>query len=301
MRIRRQGPSLAVDTPAKLNLFLEVLGRRADGYHDLETVMVSVGLYDSLRFTSSAGGALTLSVRESLPPISGVPRPRLISGPGNLVLKAAQMLRRDCRCEAGARIELIKRIPWESGLGGGSSDAAATLVGLNRLWGLSLGQNKLHELAATLGSDVNFFLDSCPVAVCRGRGERIEPRPLRRLLHFTIVHPQAGLSTGKVFSRWTPGERPPRSGDVTDWLAGGPSCHADFGVYNALEKPAIEWHDGLARLLADLRRESGMPVALTGSGSACFAICRTARQARTLAAMFATRGGCRTWSVGSRT
>src|SRR5204862_191711 len=131
------------------NLHLSVLGRRPDGYHELETVMASIGLYDTLSFEPQDGrteliceGADGLAADES-----------------NLVLRAARLICSESQIDRGARIRLTKRIPMQAGLGGGSSNAAAALVGLNHLWDLGLSSDELHRLAAQLGSDVNFFID----------------------------------------------------------------------------------------------------------------------------------------------
>jgi len=138
--------TLRVRAPAKVNLYLRVLGRRRDGYHDLETVFHTVGLFDDLSFST----APRLSLASS-----GVPSP---GGDDNLCLKAARLLLVRTRKRLGAKIRLHKRIPTGAGLGGGSADAAACLVGLNRLWRLGLDRPVLARLAARLGSDVPFFL-----------------------------------------------------------------------------------------------------------------------------------------------
>src|SRR5438874_4139070 len=152
--------TLILRAPAKVNLFLEVVGKRADGFHAVNTLMVAVSLVDTLEFASADDGLLDLTCSD----------PALSVGPENLVVRAANVLRRHTGSRAGAAICLTKRIPMQAGLGGGSSDAAATLVGLNRLWGLNLGADVLTTLAASLGSDVAFFLDG-PAAWCTGRGE----------------------------------------------------------------------------------------------------------------------------------
>jgi 4-diphosphocytidyl-2-C-methyl-D-erythritol kinase len=162
MRSRWIGTALVIDAPAKLNLHLSVLGRRADGYHELETVMASIGLYDTLRLEPEQDGRLELTCEGA---------DSLAADESNLVLRAARLMAAEHGASPGARLRLLKRIPMQAGLGGGSSDAAAALVGLNLLWNLKLPSAELHRLAAMLGSDVNFFVDSTPLALCRGRGE----------------------------------------------------------------------------------------------------------------------------------
>lgn len=296
MRIRRQGPALVVDAPAKLNLFLEVLGRRADGFHDLETVMVSIGLYDTLRLTPISGYGIEFHLDLAIP---GCRSAALVPRDGsNLVVRAAEGLQAAAGVQTGVRIELIKRIPWQAGLGGGSSDAAAAIVGLNQLWQLGLPSARLHEIAATLGSDVNFFIDSAPLAVCQGRGERVEPLPLPRRIDFVIAQPEGGLSTAEVFRKWS------AAGSVrrwTSWQAGMSQPRGSSIIpapYNALEPPARELHAGVGRLCRRLD-SLGTVGAMTGSGSACFGICRNRRQALRLAEQLRNLERCHVWAVSS--
>lgn len=295
MRIRRQGPSLVVDTPAKLNLFLEVHGRRPDGYHDIETVMVSVDLYDTLRFTLLREPMLQLSV---LPAVSrgAVPQPQIPVGNDNLVLRAATLLRERFGVHKGVRIELQKRIPAQAGMGGGSSDAAATLAGLNRLWDLGLASQELHSLAATLGSDINFFLDSPLLAVCRGRGEAIEPHLLQTRLSFVAVQPERGLSTAAVFRRW---EGAPGKTSCEPLLAAARAGSSLPALYNALQPPAESLYPELKTWCQALSSAAAGPALMTGSGSVCFAVCRNPRQAARTAAWIRQRFRLSAWPLSS--
>ena len=189
--------TLTVEAPAKINLHLEVLGLRPDGYHELAMVMQSLDLVDSLQFSPTADGLISLSCD----------RPDLGTGADNLIVKAAEMLRaRAGLPELGARIELAKRIPIGAGLAGGSSDGAATLVGLNALWGCGFPAADLHAMATALGSDMAFCLEG-GTRLCFGRGEVIEPAlaadcavppPFGVLL---IKHPEASVSTPWAFGR----------------------------------------------------------------------------------------------------
>src|SRR5438045_753982 len=182
------GTAVTAWAPAKVNLFLEVVGKRPDGFHELRTLMAAVSLYDTLTFAPAPPGPIRLSC-------PGVP---LSTGPENLVVRAAEALRRYAGTDAGADVVLTKRIPLAAGLAGGSTDAAATLVGLNRLWGLGLSRAELMPLAAGLGSDVAFFL-APPCAWCTGRGEVVEPWPLGARLHLVLVAPPFGLGTADVY------------------------------------------------------------------------------------------------------
>src|SRR5439155_13291328 len=151
---------------AKLNLGLEVTGRRDDGYHEIVSVMKLVDLYDTLAFAPSDG---EITVECDNPVLAA-------EGRSNLVWRAARLLRETARVEKGAVIELRKRIPLASGLGGGSSDAAATLRGLSQLWGKALPKDQMRNLATVLGSDVPFFLEG-GTALVEGRGDRVIPLP----------------------------------------------------------------------------------------------------------------------------
>jgi 4-diphosphocytidyl-2-C-methyl-D-erythritol kinase len=279
------GPSaVTVWAPAKVNLFLEVVGKRPDGYHELRTLMVAVSLYDTLTFTLAPSGPIRLSC----------PGVDLSTGPENLVVRAADHLRRQAILRGqpegslGADVVLTKRIPLAAGLAGGSTDAAATLVGLNRLWGLGLGRDELAALAADLGSDVAFFLDP-PCAWCTGRGEVVERWPLGARLHLVLVAPPFGLSTAEVYRALD--ASPPtltlphegggeQSGDeikaavrVGDVAAIGRSLH------NRLQEPAERLRPELADLLARLKSLGPAGCLMSGSGSTLFALCRDCREA----------------------
>src|SRR5262249_20761994 len=188
MLITHCANDVVVWAPAKVNLYLEVLGKRADGYHEIETLMVSVSLYDTLVFKEDSPGQFVLRCN----------RPELSTGPDNLVTRAADLLRRHTGCTRGARVRLAKRIPLAAGLAGGSTDAAAALAGLTRLWHLGLPDEERAALGAQLGSDVAFFF-ATPAAWCTGRGERVLPTPLPGRLWFVLVCPPFGLSTAEVY------------------------------------------------------------------------------------------------------
>lgn len=279
MRLHWQGPSLVVRTPAKLNLFLDVLGKRPDGYHELETMMVSVGLYDTLRFEANGSGRLVLSLDPQSP---GLPESSLSCFPvdgDNLILKAAELLRQTTGCTHGISIHLKKTIPLQAGMGGGSSDAAATLVALNEFWKLGLHSAELHRLASQLGSDLNFFVDSTPLAICRGRGEQVEAVPLNRPLHFVIVKPPVGLSTRDVFRALNPDRPATGTGQILAALHTGNLSSIGERLHNSLEAPALCLSPEVGGVLARLDRISSLGRLMTGSGSACYALCSQRGQA----------------------
>ncbi len=279
MLVRHQGSSLVVFAPAKLNLFLEILAKRPDGYHQLETVMVSVGLHDTLCFTADGSSQIRLRCRSASDPTS----PPLPVNADNLVVRAAELLRTHTGSNRGVSITLTKRIPMQAGLGGGSSDAAATLLGLNRLWELGLSVGELHTLAARLGSDVNFFLDSSRAAICHGRGELVQPVTVARQLHFVVACPLTRLSTAEVFRHCTPSQAPRDAKAVLQWLSARHPLRGGGGIHNALEAPAEGLSRGIRDTLQDLQTAGVMTAAMSGSGSACFGVCRSRRHARDVA------------------
>ena len=247
---------------AKINLGLRVVGRRADGYHELRTVFQTVSLHDTLTFTWPAQ-ALDLEVTGAA----------LSPGPDNLVMRAARAFGKAARVTPRVRIALRKRIPMGSGLGGGSSDAAVTLVALNHLYESPLGADRMHEIAAALGSDVPFFL-SGGTALGLGRGEIIRPLKDLDALPVIILMPEIHLSTAEVYRRsdaiLTPSRRQTR---IYRFSRQGVRGKKVFGFMpNDLQYAAEELHPRLRRLLAELRATGAIVAAMSGSGSAVFGI-----------------------------
>ena len=287
MLFRRNGDSLAVHTPAKLNLFLEVLGKRSDGYHELETLMVSIDIYDTLVFAGDASNEIRLRCVNASQYVGGRADDSgddIPDGPGNLVWQAASLLRTHTGVQRGVRIDVHKRIPIAAGLGGGSSNAAATLVALNRLWKLNLSQAELLGLACQLGSDVPFFLAGAPAAVCRGRGEQIEPVRMSLGLHFVVVRPATGLSTALVFRQCQPAQQFKSVRNLTDSLERGRLGCAAGSLHNALQQPAEQLNAEVRQLRTRFSSLSVLGHAMSGSGTAYFGVCAHRRQARSVAA-----------------
>ncbi len=266
---------VVVRAPAKLNLTLRVLGRRPDGYHDLESVVAMLDWADRLTFRPSDG--LTLVSR-------GLPVPL---GEENLVVRAARALGAAARPGRGARIDLEKVVPPGRGLGGGSADAAATLVGLAALWELDIAGEELAGLGAEVGSDVPVFFAS-PMAVLRGRGERVEPVDARPGWWALVAWPDYGNSTARVYQAFdaagpAPAEGPargrPEATDILSALA-GPAEAAGRFLVNDLEKAAASVRLKNLDLRRVLERSGARAVGMTGSGSAYFALAETETQAR---------------------
>jgi 4-diphosphocytidyl-2-C-methyl-D-erythritol kinase len=266
MIVRALAGRVDVLAPAKLNLFLEILGRRPDGFHEIETLMLAVDLHDRLSFTDDPSGSIALECDD----------PALPSGGENLVVKAALELKATAGCTRGASVALEKAIPTQAGLAGGSSDAAATLVALDQLWDLHLPADRLDAVAAAVGSDVPFFLHT-PAAVCRGRGEQVEPVPLEQALHFVVVCPPLGLSTAEVYRHLTPPERPRPVGPVVEALAQDGPAALGQSLFNRLQPTAETLCPALVRV-RDALAELGPPLLvghlMSGSGSAYFGLAR---------------------------
>jgi 4-diphosphocytidyl-2-C-methyl-D-erythritol kinase len=271
MNVRSIAGGVEALAPAKLNLFLEVLGRRPDGYHEIESLMVAVSLYDSLTFTDDPSGELSLRCNE----------PTLPVGSDNLVVIAADRLRKSASSLRGARIVLNKAIPAQAGLAGGSSDAAATLAALDRLWDLQTPPDRLQALAAEIGSDVAFFTHA-PAAVCRGRGERVQPVSLKDSYHFVLVCPPAGLSTADVYRRVVPPQRPRPIGPALDALSGGKLTDLGGSLFNRLQPVAEAMRPDLIRVRDALASLGPLldGSLMSGSGSAYFGLCPNSDAAR---------------------
>ena len=288
MYLHNFGHTVEVQAPAKLNLFLEVLGKRADGYHDLETLMTTVDTFDTLRFTASRSEPqLELSCRwaygQQVADQGGLGD--LPQGPDNLAWRALDSLREAAGLQVGGQLDLVKRIPSAAGLGGASSDAAAALLAANTAWNLNWTQAQLSEVAAEIGSDVPFFLVG-GLAVCRGRGEQITPLPVDRQLHFVVVRPPVGISTAKAFSKCQVAADPqPVEGMLTAWRAGDRKSWT-AGMMNRLQQVAESLSPWIRRLAELFDRYCFLGHQMSGSGSSYFGVCHHARQARRLAAVF---------------
>ncbi len=291
MHIRTSGAGVVVWAPAKLNLFLEILGKRPDGFHEIETLMWPVSLYDTLYFTKRPpdGGEIAQTELTSSQVLgawraanrgsSAQETERLPEGTDNIVVRAVELLRQAAGVEFGARVSLVKRIPLAAGLGGGSSDAAAALLAANQAWRLHYSRERLLRLAAQLGSDVPFFLAGRP-AVCRGRGERVEPVEWSGPWWFVIAHPPVGLSTAKVYQICQLGDRPRNAAHLQAALCGGDRRRVAGALHNALQPAAERLSPWIQRLRDEFSRLDFVAHQMSGSGSAYFGLCRDAHQAR---------------------
>jgi len=279
---------------AKLNLSLAVLDRRPDGFHEIESLMVPVSLADTLfvRATAEPGIRLGVQFGGQLAGAGRILARDVPTDDRNLVVRAATALAAEAGIDRGLSIHLVKHIPSGAGLGGGSSDAAAVLRAAATAWEIDWPVERLAAIGARIGSDVPWFFAGGP-AIARGRGEVIVPAPPLPPLFAVIACPATGLSTAAVYAACTPDAS--RRGDaerLAAILARGGFAEALPRLFNALEPPARRLCPDIDRLLADLRRAGAVHSRLTGSGSACFALTRTAAEARGIAArLAAVRGG----------
>ena len=294
MLLRATDRGLQVWTPAKLNLFLEILSRRNDGFHEIETLICPIGLYDTLTFDESPSGDIDFSC---VWPAEAGSSAEVPSNADNTVVRALTLLRQAAGTERGAKVRLLKRIPAAAGLAGGSSDAAAALVAANRVWQLNWPRERLAEIAAAVGSDVPFFLGGGP-AVCRGRGERIERLDAPRL-DFVVVHPPQGLSTAAVYRACRPAVRPRTAAALVSAWRAGSLAEVGRRLHNGLQPAARTLADEIERLEREFARLDLLGHAMSGSGSSYFGLCRSPRQAERIAALLRSRGLGRAFAVSS--
>jgi 4-diphosphocytidyl-2-C-methyl-D-erythritol kinase len=281
MQVHRSAVEIVIHAPAKLNLFFEVLGKREDGYHEIETLMCPIDCYDTLYFKEEPSGRLELECQWAT--MVGGPEgagfATIPCGPENLVMRAVELLRRRTGVDRGARLRLVKRIPAAAGLGGGSSDAAAALVAANLGWKLGLSLAELMQAAAELGSDVPFFLIG-GAAVCRGRGERVEPVAGLGLLDFVVVRPPLGLATAAVYGVCRPTERAVHVAPLVQALRQGDARRAGRLLLNRLQGAAESLSPWMEKLREIFAGQDFLGHGMSGSGTSYFGLCRHARHAR---------------------
>ena len=275
-------------SPAKINLFLRVLGRRLNGYHDLETLFERISLGDEIFLTPTRSEISFHTDAENIP-----------AGPSNLAWRAATLLRDRYHVQKGVAIRLKKRIPVSAGLGGGSSNAATVLLGLNRLWKLNLPQKKLLALAAELGSDVPFFILNTPFAVGTGRGEILKKinRPKLKIWH-CLVKPGFGISTKEAYQGLPPSFLTPQNGNVKMLLHSiqkGDSGRLTELLINSLEVSVNKRVKTILKIKSELIRQGALASLMSGSGSAVFGIF-SSRQKADLAARFLKKKN-KSWQV----
>ena len=257
---------MLLEARAKINWSLDITGVREDGYHLLDMVMQPITLSDTLTLEATDGGDITLEVAGS--GIEGIP-----ADGRNLVVRAAEALRRACGVQQGARIRLEKRIPSGAGLGGGSSDAAAVLHGLNRLWGLGLSQERLEAIGLTLGADIPFCLRG---GLCRvqGIGERLTSLGKGPVWPLVVVQPCMGLSTGAVYGAWhqSAQEMVIDTDALIGCLTAGELARLPVSPGNALEPVSRAMQPAIGEAVQALLYAGAVCAQMSGSGSAVYGV-----------------------------
>ena len=286
MRLEKQ-------SPCKVNLILNILGKRADGFHELETVMQPVNLFDEIHF-ERGGNDIQLTCDVPTLPVNS----------SNLVYRAADAFLKLHNLRAGVRIHLIKKIPLAAGLGGGSGNAATTLLGMNELFGSPLPVKALETIAAALGSDIPFFLYDKP-CLATGRGEKVSTLqnfPALKGKAFLLIHPGFGISTPWSYQNLARfpealNGKAGRADKLVSLLQAGDLRAASAEFYNSLEAPAFDKFPVLA-LYKNFLRENGALVSLmSGSGSTTFAIAENLAAAENLAEKFKSQFGDNGWTA----
>lgn len=263
MRIWEEEKKIKVAAPAKINLFLEILGKRPDGYHEIETVMQEVSLCDYISLEECNNGSIEFTCSNS----------KLSTGGDNLVLRAVRLLQKELGVFRGVKIHLDKRIPIGAGLGGGSSDAVATLFGLNKLWQIGYDDKKLISLAAKLGSDTAFFAIG-NTAICKGRGEIVTPYPLQVKYNYIILYPGFEINTATVYKNFK-FDLTKKLKDVNfllKTLSSGDTEKLGLCLYNRLEEVVFRLYPRLEELKKALEKLNFSGILLSGSGSALYGL-----------------------------
>jgi 4-diphosphocytidyl-2-C-methyl-D-erythritol kinase len=283
--------TLEKPSPCKVNLLLNILGKRADGFHELETVMHPIDLCDVLVLERQGTGIRLTCSEPSLP-----------TDARNLVYRAAAAFLEAAKSTEGLRLHLEKRIPLAAGLGGGSGNAATTLLGLNELFGGPLAAERLQSIAASLGSDVPFFLQRKP-ALATGRGERIQPVewfPALRGVFCLLVHPGFGIATAWAYQQLAHfpavlNGQPGRGQKLLGLLQTAELKAAAPEFYNSLEAPALKKYPLLALFQEFLRAHGAAATLMSGSGSTTFALIEGKTAAEALAEKFKSKFGPTNW------
>ncbi len=285
--------SLEKKSPCKVNLLLNILGKRADGFHELETVMYPIPVHDLITFEKKNSG-IELTCNESLLPVDSK----------NLVYRAAQLFFSSNSISSGMKIHLEKKIPLAAGLGGGSGNAATTLLALNEMFNFPSAQNKLTEMAASLGSDIPFFLQKFP-ALATGRGEKVEPLGEFSALKncfVILVHPGFGISTPWAYQQLqkfpaASNGIPGRAKNLISLLKSADAETAAKEFYNSLEAPALKKFPLLVLFQEFFMANGAIASLMSGSGSTTFAIIRGEENAAALLEKFKAKFGENLWTA----
>ena len=273
--------SLTLRSPAKLNLYLKVVNKRPDGFHNLKTIFERIDLHDDIRLTRNSSGKISVSCNH----------PHVPLGPKNLVYKIARLLKTDFGIHDGVHIAIHKRIPVAAGLAGGSSNAATVLQGLNKLWNLKLSQDQLLKYARQVGSDVAFFLYDCSWALGIGRGDVIKRLKIGTKLWHVLVVPRVKMLTPKVYGALNL-KLTNSSDDVnilTRYLVKNDVQKVCSLLCNDLERPIVHLKPNLLKIKKKLQAMNVAGVAFSGSGPSLFSVVESKKQAHRIKAALKRR------------
>jgi 4-diphosphocytidyl-2-C-methyl-D-erythritol kinase len=263
--------SLTLKSPAKLNLYLKIVNKRPDGFHNLVTLFERIDLSDTITLTSDPSGRIKVSCDH----------PHVPTGPKNLVYKVAALLKKDFGVKGGVHIAILNNIPVAAGLAGGSSNAATVLLGLNKLWDLRLNQAKLAEYAAKIGSDVAFFVYDCSWGLGTGRGEIITTLKIDTKLWHVLVVPRVKMLTKRVYGALN--LKLTKSGHdvniLTHYLGKSDIPKVGSLLLNDLEQPIGHISPRLLNVKKKLLALKTASVAFSGSGPSLFTVVESKKQA----------------------
>ena len=254
---------MLAETPAKINLFFEVLGKRYDGFHEIVSVAVPIRLCDALTLVPSKDPQIQFEC---------VGNDTVPTDETNLVVKAVKLIQKRFNVQYGAAITLLKRIPIQAGLGGGSSNAAAALRLACQVWDISVSDSELMPLAAELGSDCPLFFYDVPT-ISTGRGERVQPLPSIPTLWFVLLKPPEGLSTAKVYAECLPQRENRMPDDLIAAMSNGNVHEIGRHLFNRLEIPARKIWPRFDAVKSQLLSSGCIAGQMTGSGTAFFGLC----------------------------
>ena len=276
--------TLTLESPAKLNLCLDILGKRPDGFHELVTLFERINLSDKITLKATKGGKVRVFCKH----------PQVPKGPKNLVVKIALALQADFQVKAGVDIYIDKRIPVAAGLAGGSSNGATVLMGLNRLWNLGLTQKQLNAYAAAVGSDLNFFLYNTPFAIGTGRGEQIRPLKVKTKLWHVLVTPKVKMLTKDVFRALAQAKlnltnKRDNVNILLPFLREGHIAQIAGALSNDLEPAILSLRPDFMRIKEKLSDAGSVGVCFSGSGPSVYALASSQAHARAIAARFDKR------------
>ncbi|MFH1202584.1 MAG: 4-(cytidine 5'-diphospho)-2-C-methyl-D-erythritol kinase [Candidatus Omnitrophota bacterium] len=291
---------LVLASCAKLNLYLNVLAKRADGFHDIETVFERIDLCDEVGLKLNSSGLIRVSCLDKAVP----------QGARNLAFQAAEILKKDFSLKAGVDIQIKKNIPVGSGLAGGSSNAAATLLGLNQLLGLRLSRKQLLKYARILGSDVAFFVLGYRFGLGRGRGDEIKPlRGIGRFWHLLVV-PSVSVSTKSIYQGLNFKSIPDKTEGLTDSNKDVKMLvrvlkDRDFSglpryIHNSLETETLEKFPEVGQIKDYLRNLGINTACMSGSGAAVYAILKSRKEAEKYQAVLNQKKDWQTYVVKTR-